>query len=623
MSSCRNIKEFIDISNIIAKNELNSESPISKQPIHIKTPLMLHQLTVLHTMKENEIQYPKGVSIQNETLYSSFGIVGDRVGVGKTLMVLGHISQMAYEPLHEEHPFQILHTQSTPSLYSTSSLPPSTHILDSLIVVPHSLFKQWADTITKETTLRYFFIKTTRELDKPDFIQSMQQAHVTLISNTLLSSFLTTIYSKQDKYAWRRVIYDEADNIKIKVSCHLPVARLTWFVTASYTNLLFVNRYFHTYRIHQLEQSYIDTIHDTVKITLQELQKTNETVIFYNSVSYPYFKNIIDTSHPLRGHTVIKNSSEFLNMSIQLPPCHRNTILCKSPLQQQIVQHLLPIETLNMLHAGDIHGALESLGVPIRTGSTLPEAVTFFKEKELARLKRRLIFKEGEEYPTEIEKKNVLNNVQQKITACEMAIETIKKRIEEVSKGSCAICFEVPKNACVPPCCAKPFCGECILTWMTLHSNCPLCRSTLHSSQLVTIGSINTGKTSQMLSKQETVLQLLEDNPNGHFLIFSRYDNSFISLKREIEDTLYYKTFTLEGNKDTIGKVLEDFQSKRVKVLFLNSSRMGAGMNLQTATHVILLHKMMNEEERQIIGRAYRLGRKEELFVYQLLHEGE
>jgi murein DD-endopeptidase MepM/ murein hydrolase activator NlpD len=39
--------------------------------------------------------------------------------------------------------------------------------------------------------------------------------------------------------------------------------------------------------------------------------------------------------------------------------------------------------------------------------------------------------------------------------------------------------------------------------------------------------------------------------------------------------------------------------------------------------YVILLHKMTDEEERQIMGRAYRMGRTEPLEVFQLLHKSE
>ena len=41
------------------------------------------------------------------------------------------------------------------------------------------------------------------------------------------------------------------------------------------------------------------------------------------------------------------------------------------------------------------------------------------------------------------------------------------------------------------------------------------------------------------------------------------------------------------------------------------------------ASHVVLFHAMTPEEEKQAIGRAYRLGRKDPLHVLKLLHEGE
>ena len=618
MYSSRNIDEYIDISNIVAKNELDSNSPLSPQPPHIKTPLKLHQLTVLYSMKQNEISYPTGACVPTgEQCYSTFGIVGDRVGVGKTLMVLGHISQMAYEPLRTEHSNKLLHPQSTPSFYSTYT--PTYTPFDTLVIVPHSLFKQWYDAITTQTTLRCHLLKTAKDLDKENLIKDMRESHLTLISNTLLSSLLITLLAKKETPVWRRVIYDEADTIKIPSTCSLPIARLTWFVTASYNNLLFVNRYFHIFHLNQLTCE----MQPAVTLLVESLKKSSQTIVFYKTVSFPFFKPLLETSHPLRAHTVIKNSDAFLDMSIELPPCHRNTLICHAPIQQQIVQNLLPTEVLQMLHAGDVQGALQGLGVPARTNATLAEAVTSFKQRELARLKRRLIFKEGEEYDTVVEREGALAPLRKKIEVCEKEICSIQKRIEEVSKGSCAICFEVPKNSCVPPCCARPFCGECILTWMSLNTNCPLCRAELHSSQLVTLSQTDRPGGTQPLSKHQTVLHLLEDNPDGFFLIFSRYDNPFVAIQKEVEESLSYTTASLQGNKDVIGKILHDFEKKTIKVLFLNSKTMGAGMNLQTATHVILLHKMMDEEEKQILGRAYRMGRREPLHVYQLLHERE
>ena len=46
-------------------------------------------------------------------------------------------------------------------------------------------------------------------------------------------------------------------------------------------------------------------------------------------------------------------------------------------------------------------------------------------------------------------------------------------------------------------------------------------------------------------------------------------------------------------------------------------------MNISAATHILLLHKMIPEEERQILGCAYRMGRSRPLSCIKLYHERE
>jgi SNF2 family DNA or RNA helicase len=46
-------------------------------------------------------------------------------------------------------------------------------------------------------------------------------------------------------------------------------------------------------------------------------------------------------------------------------------------------------------------------------------------------------------------------------------------------------------------------------------------------------------------------------------------------------------------------------------------------MNLVSASHVVLLHSMTQEEEKQVVGRAFRLGRTDPLQVVKLVHESE
>ena len=122
--------------------------------------------------------------------------------------------------------------------------------------------------------------------------------------------------------------------------------------------------------------------------------------------------------------------------------------------------------------------------------------------------------------------------------------------------------------------------------------------------------------------KRETLLQFIQDHPAAKILLFSGYDASLSHLEDrfQAEDITYAN---LSGTQARINKVLRDFKSGKYRVLFLNARNMGAGLNIESATHVVLYHKMSAELEAQIVGRAVRLGRKEPLSVVHLLHENE
>jgi SNF2 family DNA or RNA helicase len=55
----------------------------------------------------------------------------------------------------------------------------------------------------------------------------------------------------------------------------------------------------------------------------------------------------------------------------------------------------------------------------------------------------------------------------------------------------------------------------------------------------------------------------------------------------------------------------------------MNARHVGAGINLEAATHVVLYHRMNTELEKQVIGRAVRFERSAELRVVHLVHEAE
>ena len=54
-----------------------------------------------------------------------------------------------------------------------------------------------------------------------------------------------------------------------------------------------------------------------------------------------------------------------------------------------------------------------------------------------------------------------------------------------------------------------------------------------------------------------------------------------------------------------------------------NTYTHGAGLNLEFVYIIIIVHKMNDDLKKQLIARAQRPGRSDQLEVYQLLHLNE
>ena len=334
------------------------------------------------------------------------------------------------------------------------------------------------------------------------------------------------------------------------------------------------------------------------------------------------------TQHKFRGMVLVSCSEDFMKQSRSMPQITDQTLVCEQPASHRALATLVTPTIQAMLHAGNVEGALQELGVTSDTTINLVDAAKQEREKELDRLKKTLAFKETLDYATPTAKDLALTSLRAKIASVEQQMHVFQERLSSVGTEECPICYDNPKqnSATLTPCCHRLFCGNCILTSLTRGLSCPMCRAAINPSQLIHL--VETKQTSKkkdiskLLSKSKQLIKFLKETPEGRILVFSRYENPFISLERECEgENITYHT--LRGNKDVIANTIKSFEKGDKRVLFLPLESVGAGINLVTATHVVLLHAMTPEEEKQAVGRAYRLGRTEPLQLVRLLHEGE
>jgi hypothetical protein len=621
-----NSEPFVRLFNTPYKNACDEQSPLASQPEAIKVGLRSHQLAVVHKMGQLENYLQNGYDVSGQTLFSRFAVLGDSVGVGKSLMVLSHIAKMKDETRLKSTYMLNKHSSQNLFSYSRSSYSDLSHC-PALIVIPHILFTQWRDYIEKQTTLRGFSIRTKKSFEDPNFFKKITESDLVLVSNTLLGNFLAIC---DNRLYFSRTFFDEADSIYISSTQYFPVTNFVWLITASWPNIMFENdRIWLSSAIVRsiAERSEFNEYDPLFRAQITNSLASNGFYNRYTSKSPLYFRDFMRLQHQYRTHLIILCKKEFIESSVQLPPIFTQVIHCEPSMAHRIVNSAIPPHIQSLLNAGDTQAALSALGVPTETPKDLIQAVTENRIRELERLQKTYAFKSSIEYASQTQKEQSLANLSQKIKSLEQQIDSIKTRIQNYSKEICVICYDEPQAPCLTPCCSRIFCATCILMSLTRAANCPMCRAQIVPNSLHSVGEAPKRKKKDEAPKGpprkiDALLTLIKENPKEKFLVFSRYENPF----RQMQERLEFENIKVEsvkGNKDVINSLLTKFEKGDINVLLLNSQHAGQGLNITSATYVVLWHKMNPEEEKQIIGRAYRMGRTAPLHFVKLLHPDE
>lgn len=126
------------------------------------------------------------------------------------------------------------------------------------------------------------------------------------------------------------------------------------------------------------------------------------------------------------------------------------------------------------------------------------------------------------------------------------------------------------------------------------------------------------------LSKIERLVEIISNLNDEKKIIFSNHTKVFSDIiyllkKDNIE---YIEIDTAEINY--ISERIEKFKTdKKFNILMADSIVNGAGLNLEFTDTIIMMHKMSTSLEKQLIARAQRPGRKNQLKIYRLYHLNE
>ena len=322
-------EEDSDTDVIVAPNvgELDESSPLAEQPVALRNVrLKRHQLTLLHRCHD----YETGCILvdPNTRMYTSTGIIGDKVGSGKSFVVLALVLSGAVpslKPACSSHALDTVHITRLESSYQTLR-----DVKTSLLVVPHNLCMQWSECVREHVAdgSASFFVVSRMAHYASLLHFDIGSLDLIVVTSTFYNDVADLMNGLRLRV--RRVVYDEVDSMKITCSRAI-FRRFAWFVTASYANVIGSNTY-------------------------REL-RLNSTG-FIKELAYD-----IQTSLDPRecSRLVIRNRDDFVDSCFQLPEMRCHVVRCKTPYVIDILQGNIDAALLERLNADDVVGAMQCI----------------------------------------------------------------------------------------------------------------------------------------------------------------------------------------------------------------------------------------------------------------------
>jgi hypothetical protein len=606
-------------------DEMNEEWPKAEPPQGINITLKDHQLTLFKRCQEYETKdiylstfnNIKDVVTPYDHFKTRIGIIGDRVGSGKSYVILSLIKSGS---LSEEERVVIRSTALNHVVFYVKE--PKQVLMTNVIVIPFSLCAQWENYIRNfGGNMKYKVINKARSLaqlmSSSTMKAAIQDEHIVLITSTFYNRFCE--HCKREKIIFSRVFFDEADNININ-SCSPIDATFIWFVTASYANFLYPKGF--------VKQ---DMVGNSSKLVwyAEGLRNTGFIKNVFADTNYTIPQCLLKT-------LVVKNSEAYVQKSIALPPMNTYIVRCKTPASICVLNGIVDKNIMTALNAGDVQRAIQYISPNQKMDEENIVRVIISKYITLlSNLDVRLRMMDEMQFMDIHEKERELQAIMKQKADLTQKIDLIKERIQNTM---CCICYDDPENKTIVKCCQNSFCFKCISKWLVSKANCPYCKAHLTTSELLILsneaGPSNSEKSvnieeigdvsgfSKSYSKLQNLGVLLEAKKHGKTLIFSCSDTSFVKLT-PILDRNGIRYDYLKGTGSHINNVMEKYKNGNVNVLLVNVRYYGSGFNMENTTDVIMFHKFDTEIEKQVVGRAQRYGRTKELNVWYLMYENE
>jgi SNF2 family DNA or RNA helicase len=526
--------------------EINENSEMVEQIEGFSKKLFNYQLSTIKMMEDFE---SKNYNVIDKDIT---GILSNKVGSGKSLIILGLISRNVNKITVTG--YQILNA--------------------SLIVSPCNIVNQWVNEASL-TNLKVLTLKTNKEVETLE-IASIPNFDLVICSNSMYNN----LCEKVNGYFWDRVVFDEADSVKAVNS--FVYSRFFWIITNS------------------LDGMYLSRKKTFINQMLKSLS-------FY----WDYYQ--------------IGCNFAYINKELGDFNIHTYFLECTVPCFFNMLKHHLSPIISDLIRNNEIEKAVTTMGGNI---STVEDLIKDFDEKTMisvSNIENQIIHVNlnSRAIISDIEKK-VTDELENEIKSFKTRFESIKEKMSEIKTETCTVCLCEFENPIMLNCCTNIVCLECFRSALVEKNSCVFCRKDITPIDTTLIIPENSKPkiVSNIKSKTQTCIDLITACKNEKILLFA--DQNLSSIRNGLHASGIYHEVLPNGLKET-ERTLKRYRSTQMDVLFLSQKNIGAGINLENTTSIVICDPMTPFEEEQLIGKAIRASRNPELplTIYHLYHKNE
>lgn len=497
---------------------------------------------------------------------SNFYILDSKVGSGKTLTVLAYLCELHDLSVAIEHNLVFNCNYGYTQLLQHVAYSSST----DLVIAPHTVFLQWKEEISRipDLSRRAVFIETKK--------QALLFRRVATRTLYVLKDTMSVYVNFSEDVHVRNFIVDEPQIVKTKFFRRLRFKLMLWLCATPRSLLRKRNAFISAYFSH----AYFATTYER---------------IFCNAFGLP---------------------DKYVDECMKLEPYSRHTIQCKESDVLNSIHTYLPPEIAFAFFCND------DSRLKFDQEESVVQAVLKKYRVEINEARAKRVYYESNLNLEEEERQTKINELGKNITCLQSKITNINRIITDMSNSDCTVCMEpLTVSKTILPC-GHVFCTMCVV--QLSRAVCPYCRATYEPQELKHVKLQACRRTVVPTGPSHKLLELLRlcQTLQNRILLAVRC-NKFASKVMDFLTTEGFRVLQLQGQASTIEQKKKKILNNEYQVLVLSDTKVCAGMNLQFINHVVLYSKTKEHVKEQIIGRAWRPGRKTHLQVFELVYPYE